>query len=212
MAEYDEHLNNLSEIRTLMEKSSRFLSLSGLSGISAGIVALIGAVVAYFYLGQTLYLPDTVNYIFNEDASIRHQFLWFLIADGACVFLLAIGFGLYFTMRRAKKNIFTLWDPAAKRLLINLFIPLIAGGLFCLSLLYHYQVFLVAPATLVFYGLGLLNASRYTLNDIRYLGLSEIALGIISSFYIYYGLLFWALGFGVLHIVYGALMYYKYER
>ena len=43
----NEHLENLKEIRTLMERSSKFLSLSGLSGISAGIIALVGAFMVY---------------------------------------------------------------------------------------------------------------------------------------------------------------------
>jgi hypothetical protein len=70
----------------------------------------------------------------------------------------------------------------------------------------------VAPATLVFYGLALVNGSKYTLNDIRNIGYLEAGLGVVSMFVPGYGLWFWALGFGVLHIVYGVTMYYKYER
>jgi hypothetical protein len=95
---------------------------------------------------------------------------------------------------------------------INLAIPLAVGGIFCAILLYHGIVYLMAPAMLIFYGLALVNGSKYTLTDIRYLGLSEIVLGVFAAFFIGYGLLAWAIGFGVLHIVYGTLMYYKYER
>jgi hypothetical protein len=58
----------------------------------------------------------------------------------------------------------------------------------------------------------LINASKYTFNDIRYLGFCEIILGLGAAVYVGYGLYFWALGFGILHIIYGAMMYYKYER
>ena len=125
---------------------------------------------------------------------------------------LSIGGGIFFTTRKAKKKNLPIWDATAKRLVIHLFIPLAAGGIFCLILLFHRDVHLIAPATLLFYGLGLINASKYTLSDIRYLGFTEIILGLIASIFVGYGLLFWAMGFGVMHIIYGAVMYYKYER
>ena len=76
-----------------------------------------------------------------------------------------------------------------------------------------YKIFgLVAPTTLLFYGLALYNAGKYTLDEIRYLGVSEIILGLLGCIFIGYGLMFWALGFGVLHIVYGFMMWWKYER
>ena len=105
-----------------------------------------------------------------------------------------------------------LWDHSARRLAWNLFIPLAAGGIVCLALMYHGLPGLVAPATLVFYGLALLNASKYTLDEIRWLALSELVLGVVASFWIGAGLMFWALGFGVLHIVYGGLMWMRHER
>lgn len=140
------------------------------------------------------------------------HFLVFLFADAAIILILALGSAIFFTTRRAKKNGLLIWDATIKRLLINLFIPLITGGLFCLVLLFHRQIYLIAPATLVFYGLALLNASKYTLNEIKYLGISEIIIGLIACFLVGYGLIFWAFGFGFLHIVYGAIMYNKYER
>ena len=69
-----------------------------------------------------------------------------------------------------------------------------------------------APASLIFYGISLVNASKYTLTDIRYLGVMEIILGLINTQFIDYGLYFWATGFGLLHIIYGAMMWWKYER
>jgi hypothetical protein len=133
------------------------------------------------------------------------------MADAVIVLALALFFGIYFTTRKARKNGLKVWDHTAQRMVINLFIPLIAGGIFCLTLLYHHLIFLLAPATLIFYGLALINASKYTFNEIRVLGISEIILGLMAAFFIGYGLLFWAVGFGVLHIFYGLMMYYRYE-
>ncbi|MBN2613768.1 MAG: hypothetical protein JXB00_19580 [Bacteroidales bacterium] len=207
-----EQLENLNEIRNLMEKSSRFLSLSGLSGVSAGIIALVGAAVAFFYLDFDQRYFDINRYFYNGMHQRLQQQIGFLVLDAVIVLLMALSAGVYFTTRKAKRKNLQVWDNTAKRMLVNLFIPLTAGGIFCLILLYHHVFFLVAPATLIFYGLSLLNASKYTLPDIRYLGICEIVLGLAGSFFVGYGLIIWAIGFGVLHIVYGTAMYMKYER
>lgn len=207
MEEKNQHLDTLTEIRSLMEKSTKFISLSGLSGIVAGIFALIGALIAYYYLLSTNY---DEAYLMN--GVVNFDFYRFFFLNAAFVLISALAFGSYFTIRKAKKNNQKIWDQTSKRLLINLLLPLVSGGLFCLVLLYHGLVGLIAPATLIFYGLALINASKYTLNDIRYLGICEIILGLVSSIFIGYGLIFWALGFGVLHIVYGFVMYFKYEK
>lgn len=206
MTDSKEHLRSLTEIRSMMERSSRFISLSGLSGIFAGIFALCGAYAAYLKL-------NSLNGIYRLlDSNALMDIVIYLLVDASLVLAASLTVGVILTIRNSKKKGIKIWDTTSKRLLINLLIPLITGGLFCLVLLYHGLVGLVAPSSLLFYGLALINASKYTLNDIRYLGFCEIALGLIASLYIGYGLFFWAAGFGVLHIVYGAVMYYKYER
>lgn len=205
MSQTEEHLRDLTEIRSLMERSSRFISLSGLSGISAGLIALAGAWVAAQRIG--------VSWDFSHRDVARSPDLYrFLALDAAVVLGLALASGVYFTVRGARRKGQAVWNQTSRRLLINLAIPLGAGGLFCL-LLIGPAPGLVAPGTLVFYGLALLNGSKYTHDDVRYLGLCEIALGLISGFLAGSGLtlLFWAVGFGVLHIVYGVVMYRKYE-
>lgn len=206
MTDQKEHLQAITDIRSMMERSSRCISLSGLSGVFAGIFALIGAYLAYLAMGSVYEDYATISYLDSVTMTI-----YFLeIAGGVLIASLLVGTLL--TIRNSKRKGIPVWDHSAKRLLINLGIPLVAGGLFCLVLLYHGIIGLVAPATLIFYGLALLNASKYTFNDIRYLGICEIVLGLLGSIFIGYGLIFWAIGFGVLHIIYGAVMYFKYER
>lgn len=207
MKEESEHLKNLQQIRSMMEKSSRFISLSGLSGIFAGIFALLGAAAAYFYLDMSIDGRTHYRYLQHKE-----DFYQFLFLDAAIVAIAAVSAGIFFTVRQAKKQGQKVWDNTSRRLLINLVVPVGAGGFFCLAMLYHDVVGFIAPATLIFYGLALLNGSKYTLDDIRYLAFCEIALGLIATIYIGYGLFFWSLGFGVLHIVYGTVMYYKYEK
>jgi hypothetical protein len=195
-----------------MEKSTRFISLSGLSGVAAGVAGLVGAFLAQEHyrallgLGSRMYGPSQ-----NADEAFREH-VSYLIADGAMVLLVALAAALWFTWRRSRRTGQGMWDGSARRLLVNLFIPLFVGGLFALALLASGAVHLVPAATLVFYGLALLNASKYTLDEIRWLGLSEALLGVVAAFWPGAGLLFWALGFGVLHIFYGGLMYLRHER
>ncbi|HET6993160.1 MAG TPA: hypothetical protein VFJ43_17630 [Bacteroidia bacterium] len=207
MNEQEEQLKALSEMRDLMNRSSRFLSLSGLSGICAGVFALVGAAAAWNYLFST----EIMEYRTIEFMDLRSFYIFFF-SDAGAVLVLSLLTGWFFSSRKAKKAGVPFWDATAWRMLANLFIPLATGGLFCFALLWYGDIGLIAPATLIFYGLALLNASKYTVNDIRYLGMSEIALGLISTMFIAHGLIFWAIGFGVLHIVYGIVLYYKYER
>lgn len=210
---HNSHLEALSEIRSLMERSSRFISLSGLSGVAAGTIALIGAAMVYIYFGIMPFDGKRVYYALMPAATKwGMDYLTFLIVDAALVLIGALSVGIIFTTRKARKKGQKVWDALTQRLLINLAIPLVAGGIFCLALFNLELRGLIAPATLIFYGLALVNASKYTLNDVRYLGISEIILGLLAMFKLGYGLEFWAIGFGILHIVYGMMMYLKYER
>lgn len=212
MNNQEEQLETLREIRSLMERSSRFLSLSGMSGVIAGIAALAGTVAAYLYLGLTPDEPGYYRAATGETGTPVPAFYTFLFTDAIVVLLVSLLAGTLLTMRKARQQGSPVWDDTSKRLVINMLIPLIAGGLFCLILLYHGLVAFLAPVTLLFYGLALLNAGKYTLNDIRYLGIIEIITGLLAAVFIDYGLLFWAFGFGILHIVYGLTMYVKYEQ
>ena len=212
MANEKEQLEALSDIRKMMDRSSRFLSLSGLSGVFAGVFALAGAAAAYIRLEATLTLADYTNGSLPGIASHPDELYRFVLTDALIVLLASLSLGFLFTYRKARKQGLKIWDGASRRMAFSLFIPLAAGGIFCLELLHNQIIFLIAPATLIFYGLALLNASKYTFNDIRYLGLTEIVLGLIAAGWHGKGLIFWALGFGVMHILYGAIMWYKYER
>ncbi|KAA3437951.1 hypothetical protein [Rufibacter hautae] len=207
MNQQQEQLETLHEIRNIMDRSSRFISLSGLSGVFPGLLALVGAAVVKWYFSE-----NNINYYNDLGSNLTTQDIFFLLGVAATVLLLGICAAAYFTVRNARKKNHRIWDSQSKRLAVNLAIPLAAGGTFCAILIYHNLLYLVAPSMLVFYGLALLNGSKYTISDIRYLGIFEIVLGLLASFFVSYGLLSWTIGFGMLHIVYGALVYFKYER
>ncbi len=208
----NEHLDQLKEIRILMERSSKFLSLSGLSGVSAGIIALFAALLVYFKKEKIVHSGAFLSLFESSISDSNVDFKNYVLKVSLFTLLAALLLGLYFTLNKAKKNNQHVWNNLSKALLINLSIPLIAGGFFILGMMNHGLLGLAPSATLVFYGLALINASKYTVRDVFYLGICEIVLGILSMFLTGFTLLFWALGFGILHILYGTIMYFKYDK
>jgi hypothetical protein len=207
-----QHLETLSEIRSIMERSTRFISLNGLAGVFAGIFALIGATAAFFHIGNVgRQYPSSSTYDTPEVFSYTSYYIFFFV-DAILVLSASIAVAVFLSVRKARRKGLKIWDHSAKRVLFNLLVPLSAGGFFSLILFYHGQFGLIAPAMLIFYGLALFTTSKYTFSDIRTLGLIELFLGILSAFFIGYGLLFWAIGFGLMHIIYGILLFVKYDR
>lgn len=205
----EDRLKDISEIRNLMEQQTKFLSLSGLSGVGAGVVALLGAFVTYEYLCakgiyQALQRQTTYTLTGNE--------LLELLSIAVGIMVCALAVAIFFSYRMAKQKKLPFWNKTAQRLLIDMAIPLVVGGIFSLALAIYSLGGLVPGATLIFYGMSLMNGGKYTQPEIRYLGLCQMLLGLVAAFFIGYGLFFWAIGFGILHIVYGLVLYQKYER
>ena len=203
-----EHLKNLSEIRSLMERSSSFISLSGLSGISAGIMGLLAAYLLNSKLSP--FLNRSIDY--EMSGVSRTDLIMYGVWVSAVVLVMTFALAIFFTARKAKKSGLPVWDGSAKRLVTSLFIPLVTGGVFCLILIYHYFDWLVLPSMLIFYGLALINAGKYTLSEIRWLGISEIILGLLAAVYLSDAIIFWAAGFGIMNIIYGLVMYIRHEK
>lgn len=214
MASKTPSLDTLKDIRALMERSSRFISLSGLAGVFSGVFAFIGAGAAYWRVNLAPWAVRDQDTRFGTGNIVRidQDVAWFLALDAVAVLTASLLIAYYFTKRKAMRKKQVLWGTGSRMMLLNLCIPLFTGGLFCLLLFYHGLIGLIAPATLVFYGLALMNAGRFSLEEISYLGLSEILLGLCAFFWLGYGLVFWAIGFGLLHIIYGILMYWRHDR
>jgi len=214
MSEQQQSLEELQHIKKMMERSSRFISLSGLSGIAAGLCALIGASVAYPYVygRKDLFIDPVKGYDFARAGDFRTILYTWLFWIAAITFIFAVCTAFIFTYIRSKNQHIPLWGTTAKRLMINVAIPLLIGGLFLLKLIQAGAIGLIAPTSLIFYGLALVNASKYTLGELRYLGYGQLVLAIINLWFTGYGIYFWAIGFGVLHIIYGFVMWYRYEK
>lgn len=207
MSENQNQLNDIREIRGILENNTRLLSLSGLSGIFAGIAALAGAGAAKWYLIQ-----EDIHFTTTGAEGLAKENLHVLLGIAAAVFLLALLSVWFFTSRHASHQNKPIHNKASRRWLMHLSIPLLTGGLFCLILISQGTLHLIPAIMLVFYGMALLNAGKFTFEDISSLGMFEILLGLIAALLPLYGLLLWTLGFGILHVVYGALVYFKYNR
>ena len=197
----EDYLKDISEIKNIMNKSSRFISLSGLSGILAGIYALVGAAATYWLVTEKSRGTLTLDgWVFQTVMLILFLVAFFSVVTG-----------IFLTTRKAKKNGEKIWDSSSRRLLFNFLIPLVVGGLYCIIILSQGRYGQTGGLMLIFYGLALVNASKYSIGDIKYLGFAEIALGLIAALKPGYGFWLWVIGFGIMHIVYGAWMHFKYD-
>ena len=198
-----DYIQDLAQIRSMMERSSKFLSLSGWAGVMAGIYALAGAYIAWKFFQ---FVPDeTLTGAAAPDLSK-------IIILAMVVLALALGTAIFLSSKNANAKGEKSWNATSRRLLMNMAVPLTAGGILILVLLSKGLISMIAPVTLIFYGLALFNAGKFTFDEIKVMGVLQIALGLLSAYFIQYSLLLWALGFGVLNIVYGIYIHFKYER
>jgi hypothetical protein len=199
--------DELAAIRGLMERSSKFISLSGLSGILAGVYALVGAFFAYKLIYQ-----DSEQIHKSLSLGAHTKTMYDLISIAILVLVLSVVTGVVLSTRKAKRKGQSIWGKTSQALFFHMATPLVTGGLLILILISRSYYGIITPATLIFYGFALVSASNFTFTDVKYLGLCEIALGLVAACLPGYGLLFWAVGFGALHIIYGSMMYLKYDR
>jgi len=200
----------LKTIRTIMEESTRFLSLSGLAGVFMGLAAILGAVLVHIIVLEngSLRLDAYFSYLAISEVD---RIPWGIISIALAVLLFSAAVAFYFSRRNAAKSGRSIMTPVAKRLLISLLIPLVTGGIFSFILMFQDLYQLIVPVLLIFYGLGLVNAGKFTYSEVFYLGLCEIFTGLVSTFFPALGLIFWSIGFGLMHIGYGIYMFRKYE-
>lgn len=210
MGNSEKHLQDLNEIRQIMERSTKFLSLSGWAGIVAGALAITGTLAAYLYLdNRDLSYRGTLSLHGSGDAG---ESLRFLVIDALVVLVIALSAALFFSYRKARKSGEKIWSPVTRRLLFHLAVPLATGGILVLILVWQSVFSLIAPITLIFYGLALVNAGKYTTREIVWLGIAEIITGLAAAAWQQYGLWLWGAGFGIYHLIYGITLYHKYDR
>jgi hypothetical protein len=90
--------NDLTHIRQMMERSSTFISLSGLSGVGAGLVALAGCALTFYILGQY-----HIDYFDGKPNYYSYEVIIQLAIVAITTLVLAIASGIYFTVKKSKK-------------------------------------------------------------------------------------------------------------
>ena len=217
MSVQNQHLDHIHDIRQLMQKSSRFISLSGLSGIAAGLCALVAAWVARqtintYSVNSTEWQGPVREYGGYRSIQSYSGLEYRLLLIAGITFVMAFLLAFIFTWLRSRKTGVPIWGFMARKVMIAVIVPMLAGGLLIWRMMDYGTYGLIAPACLLFYGLGLINASKFTFTEIRYLGYGQLVLGAINLWLPGYGLYFWAIGFGMLHIIYGFIMWWRNER
>lgn len=200
-------LDDLKQIRAIMERSSTFLSLSGFAGVIVGIIA-IAASIAIVMLCNSHLLTTVVLRGIQSDETLRNQIVLVFTA----ALLLSVASAFVFSLRKAKRKALPIFNKVSLSFATHFFIPLIVGGFFIIGLASKNYYDLVLPSMLIFYGISLLSASKYTLPEISFLGIGSLGLGLLAVFFVPYALLLWAAGFGICTIGYGLFIYSKYEK
>lgn len=204
-------IQDLESIRTMMERSSRFQTINGWGVTAVGLIALVAALVAngLFYEGSDSWFSTLYG---NTDYLWSHKTQIAII--GALILVAVCGGIVFFSslwMAKRKKISVTL-DPNMRRTMFNFAVPLLAGAILCTALLVQGHYGLTSSIMLIFYGLALINCHHFSHRLLGVLGYLELALGLADCFVVTHALLFWALGFGVLHVVFGLLLIVKNRR
>jgi len=174
----------------------KILSLMGWPGIYLGFVGTVGALVA----------NSIVESPIGELEKLR-----FLMIDAAVVGVLAVAAAAFLSARRLKRAGLSMWGSDSRGVVLELTVPLLTGAVFCYVLLLNRMYLAVPGSLLLFYGLALAAAAKFGHFEIRVLGVVEIALGFAALAFPVHALMYWAMGFGIAHILYGSLIYFKYE-
>lgn len=201
---HQQHLENLSELKGILSRNTRFLSFSGLAGVIAGVLALIGQTVAVMY-----YLSHPEIDITKKLAP-EHAIVFLTIS--AAIMILSVGVGYVLTNKNIKKTGEKLNSGLIKNTLLNICLPIAVGGVMCLMAYMQGHNMVIPSYMLLFYGLALFGGSKYSFDDLKMVGSAFILLGMVSYFDPSLSIFTWGLGFGILHIVYGLQIYFQRER
>lgn len=197
----NQYSEDIAHIRSMMERSSRFISLSGWAGILPGIFALSGLSLAIWFIQNS-----KTTGLYNDGIDNTSPLAIQLVLTAFVVLALSVFSSWYTCMRKAKAEHQSTWTPAIQNMLVYFSIPLLAGAVVAGWVYAKEDWGLMAPVILSFYGLALIQASHFTLKSVYWLGLIEIALALLSGIP-GWGIPILAIGFGLLHVIYGMLQF-----
>lgn len=187
---------NLRVIRDLMERSTKYSTFSGLSGVLAGTASITGCIVTHLLQRR-----------FPDPASFRIPFLltWSL------VILCAIGGDFLLTKRRATRVGKRIVSRLGKQMVIASAPGLGTGALLTLYFLSHNLLADIFPMWMLAYGIAVCAVGLFSQREVSWLGAAFLAAGTITLLLPLFGLtalpalglIMMAVTFGGFHIVYG---------
>ena len=177
--------DNLRFIRETMERAGSFTAVPGWGGIAMGISAIIAAVLAGKEQDPALWLR-----------------VWII---ELIVAMLLASATMTLKARRARTSLFM---GPARRFAMAFAPPVMVGGVLTWALAWREQFELLPAVWLLLYGAGIIAGGMYSVRVVPIMGGLFFMLGLLALFLP--GNLLLALGFGVLHIVFGSIIAWRY--
>ena len=179
---------NLRVIRALMERSTKFSTFSGLSGVCAGMASIIGCIIT------RLYIPDPGAF------PVQFLALW------STVIVIAVGADYLLMKRRAAQVGKRVLSRLGKQMVIASVPGLGTGAIVTFYLLQHHLLGSVYPFWMLAYGLAVSATGLFSQREVSLLGVAFLIAGAACLFATGIGLPMMAVTFGGFHIVYGLAM------
>ncbi|HVA00566.1 MAG TPA: hypothetical protein VMV34_02825 [Terriglobia bacterium] len=181
-------LDNLRFIRETMEGASSFTAVPGWGGMLMGVTALVAAFIASLQPNASLWLG-----------------VWVVEAAVSCLI------GAVAMMQKARKADTPLLSQPGRRFALSLAPPLAAGALLTLVLFRAGSVAVLPGLWLLLYGAGVVTGGAFSVRVVPAMGVAFMVLGAAALFSpAAWGGLFMAAGFGGLHLIFGAIIAWRY--
>lgn len=193
---------SIKVIRDIMERSAGYTIFSGLSGIIAGLLSLIGC-----YLSEQVWAGEQ-----TIDQNAHYLIIWFSILA------LAIVQDRVLAERKARKSGQTTWTPATYQAIKAILPGMCLAFALSLRALIIYDYDAIPAICILGYAVSLCAAGMFSIYELRVFGVVQLVTGVIALFlpliprfnHPQTALYFMALSFGVYHIIYGLIMWRKY--
>jgi hypothetical protein len=188
LAMHSHAIDNLRYIRETMERAGSFTAVPGWGGVTMGITAVAAAVVAGWQISPNRWLAT-----------------W--LVEGA----VAITIGVIAMQQKARAAGLELWSAPARKFAFSFVPPMFAGAVLTFALWRAGLTHLIPGTWLLLYGTGVITGGAFSVRVVPIMGAGFLALGgaallspaVLSNFWL-------GLGFGGLHILFGAMIARKY--
>lgn len=184
----DRAIDNVKFIREMMERSASFTAVPGYGGILMGVTAVAAA------------------YIANTQVYLRDSLMTWLIEA-----FLAFAIGFLAMWQKSKIAGQSLFSTPARKFAYGFIPPLVVGVVIVLGLWRYEYYYVMAPVCMLCYGAAVACGGAFSARVVPVMGWCFIALG-TAAFILpsSYAQIMMGASFGLLHIIFGAIIARKY--